>query len=553
MRTISGAVHRLIWPRAHVARPLAISIGLSLLLVTLLGSLAVPPAARAVPIGNRIPWNGNNWYLHGANVPWYNWACDFGCGTSSGVSASSVQTALAPTFAQARTANMHVIRWWVFEGSPWQVTRDAGGVPTGMNPAIYADFDAALALAETYDLYYDFVLFSAPTALPSSWLTDATQRAALANALAPLFSRYAGNPRVLSWEVFNEPEWDVWNNKIDQASVQATVRAIAGAVHTNSSAYVTVGSAMLDGLPMWLGQGLDYYQAHWYDYMSGGNYCAICWTYAQVQSRYNLDAPLVIGEFYAGPDVDALGRFNYWYQNGYAGGWSWSMFPSHTSDQMAIDWAAATTFGSQHSDLGPRTGLAALTPTPTTTRTPSPTASVTSTSTLTPQPTGTRTATSTPTASASPSGTSTPTVTATATRSLTPTTTPTPRGNGRHVHLAVAPAGNGSLQVTVTADTSDCASSNQLTALQFGNSALGTDAVVDLPQLTGISVVPPLAAAANFEGRRGSFTVNWPAGTQQATFTVRRLTANQPTTLPFTVIDGCGTWPTFVGGGSSAF
>jgi hypothetical protein len=26
----------------------------------------------------------------------------------------------------------------------------------------------------------------------------------------------------------------------------------------------------------------------------------------------------------------------------------------------------------------------------------------------------------------------------------------------------------------------------------------------------------------------------------------------QPTTVPFTVVDGCGAWPTFVGGGNAA-
>jgi hypothetical protein len=38
---------------------------------------------------------------------------------------------------------MHVLRWWVFEGDPWQITRNAGGAPVGVTPAVYADFDAA--------------------------------------------------------------------------------------------------------------------------------------------------------------------------------------------------------------------------------------------------------------------------------------------------------------------------------------------------------------------------------------------------------------------------
>ena len=49
------------------------------------------------------------------------------------------------------------------------------------------------------------------------------------------------------------------------------------------------------------------------------------------------------------------------------------------------------------------------------------------------------------------------------------------------------------------------------------------------------------------------FTVNYPPGTRQATFYVARLTAGQVSTVSVDVIDGCGAWPTFVGGGPSAF
>jgi hypothetical protein len=35
-------------------------------------------------------------------------------------------------------------------------------------------------------------------------------------------------------------------------------------------------------------------------------------------------------------------------------------------------------------------------------------------------------------------------------------------------------------------------------------------------------------------------------------FTVERATAGQATTVPFSVLDGCGLWPSFVGGGTGA-
>jgi hypothetical protein len=365
----------------------------------------LPPSTGAPGVGSTVAWNGGSYYLHGANVPWVNWGCDFGCAANSGVSDPSVKALVDAKFASAAAAGMHSIRWWTFEGNPWQIRTDANGTPVAVDAAVYADFDAAMALANKYDLYYDFVLFSGPTAVPTAWLTDATKRAALANALAPLFQRYGTNPRVLSWEIFNEPEFDIWGAKIDQASVQATVRAIGAAVHANGRAYVTVGSAYLDGLSMWTGQGLDYYQAHWYDYMSSGDFCAICTDYAAVRAKYGLDHPLVIGELYVGTDTP--GRFATFYQKGYAGAWSWSLFPDKTSDHLVTDLAQATSFAAARSNLGPR---AALPPdpfptlAPTAVPTAAPTAAPTSAPTVAPSRTPTPQLTGAPGPTSAPTG-----------------------------------------------------------------------------------------------------------------------------------------------------
>lgn len=311
------------------------------------------PPGSVPPSDNRIAWNGANWYLQGVNLPWYNWQLDFGGGTSGGVSSSSVQSALASRFSQLKSIGVHVVRWWVFPGNPWQI-QTTNGTPSGMNPAIYPDFDAALSLAATYDLYYVFVLFSGPMAIPTDWMTDSGKRASLASVLGTLFAKYKDHPRVLTWEVFNEPEWDIWNGAIALQPVKDTVSAIASAVHANCNAYVTVGSAMLDGLPMWKGTGLDYYQAHWYDYMNGGDWDAFDRTYADVKAQYGLDRPVVIGELYCGPDVDPKNRLEKFYANGYAGAWPWSLFPEKTGDGMTIDLGAMGSFVSGHSDIGPK-------------------------------------------------------------------------------------------------------------------------------------------------------------------------------------------------------
>jgi hypothetical protein len=313
-------------------------------------------AAQALTADTRVPWNGERWYLHGANVPWYRWACDFGCGTQNG-GVSGNKPVFETAFSKLKDSQMHNARWWVFPGDPWQITRSSNGAPNGLNPKIYEDFDAALDLADTYDLYYTFVLFSAPSAIPSNWINDPLQRQALADTLGQLFAHYASHPRILAWEVFNEGDFDVWDNKVDRENLRETIKAIAASIHTNTpTAYATTSSGFLDGLPMWVGLGLDLYQAHWYDYMSSGNYCARCTDYAAVVAKYNLDKPLIIGELFAGPSTDALARLEDFYAKGYAGSWPWSLFPDRTDDHLAIDFAAAKSFALNHSDIGPRMG-----------------------------------------------------------------------------------------------------------------------------------------------------------------------------------------------------
>jgi hypothetical protein len=149
--------------------------------------------------------------------------------------------------------------------------------------------------------------------------------------------------------------------------------------------------------------------------------------------------------------------------------------------------------------------------------------------TLTPTPT--RTPTPTPTSTRTPTPTRTPTAT------NTPTSTPFPRPN---VGVQVAPGG-GTLQTTITARDAGCAGgNNQLQALQFTSLA---NATVDVGSPLIATVATPTTVALGTPGNR-------PAS---IALTLRRVTAGQAATAILTVTDGCGAWPTFVGGGPTAF
>jgi hypothetical protein len=147
---------------------------------------------------------------------------------------------------------------------------------------------------------------------------------------------------------------------------------------------------------------------------------------------------------------------------------------------------------------------------------------------FTPTPTRTPTPTFTPTR--------TPTATPTPTRTPTPTATPVPCALRPRVTVNVAPAASGRLDVTVTANTDVYTPTNYLQQIQFGAAVNG---VIDMAGYLSMSPGP-----AN---------VSLPPGTSVAQFTLVRGTPGAASTLPFTVVDSCGSWPTFVGGGPSAF
>lgn len=316
------------------------------------------PTTTAVDLAKSAPlvtWDGEERFLLGANLPWFNWGCDFGCGTgargSFGVSDHEVTTAVAAAIEQGRHAGMDVIRWWVFPGEPWQIEAGADGLPSRIADSVYADFDAALAVADLLDVDYVFTLFSAPSELPAEWLSSEAGRDRLADTLGTLFARYADHPRILTWQLVNEPEWEIWNQIVELDDVRDLAVKVTAAIHQNSSALSSIGSANLEGLQLWGGVGFDYYTAHWYDPMDSGIACAICTDYGEIDGYFGLDAPVVIGEFYGGPDVGLEQRLSAFLAKGYAGAWAWSLLPDHTADGMTIDFGGAAAFAADHSPV----------------------------------------------------------------------------------------------------------------------------------------------------------------------------------------------------------
>ena len=132
-----------------------------------------------------------------------------------------------------------------------------------------------------------------------------------------------------------------------------------------------------------------------------------------------------------------------------------------------------------------------------------------------------------------PAGTAQPPTTPPTTTPTPPTATPTPPpvacSPRPPVQVATAPGGGG-LQVSITATGQN----NQLLAIEIGQT---NNALVDI----GGQV-----------GRTGPFAVDLPGTSASTSFAVRRQSPG-PATVNLAVVDRCGHWTTFVGGGANAF
>jgi hypothetical protein len=110
------------------------------------------------------------------------------------------------------------------------------------------------------------------------------------------------------------------------------------------------------------------------------------------------------------------------------------------------------------------------------------------------------------------------------------TCTPRPQ-----VTVSTASNGDGRLRVTIGSTVPVGTPANRLIAIEF---KAGTNSLVDIAGQTG---------------RTGAFMIPLNDRPSATTFFVGRATSGQPVQLPFAVIDDCGPWQTFVGGGAGAF
>jgi hypothetical protein len=317
----------------------------------LFGGFAQPrPAEAAI---NRIWFAGKNIYLNGVNTPWNDYGQDFGCNYSS----SYFET----MFTNMQAYGVNSTRVWVHTDGRCSPTFNSSGVVTGLPANFYSNLDDFLTRAKNHHVAVILVLWAheldgrfSGVDRTDLILNNSRTDAYINNVLTPMVQRYANNPAILAWEVFNEPDFLLPNEQASNRTVvppyelQRFIGRLAATVHRNSDQYVTVGAAMYkyncdrigsnppdngtcfgnywsdSNLQSASGDSeayLDFYQVHYYNWQAP--YWSF-WTSSGPDYYLYSDKPVIIGEWGIDANQGKSQFLNDTYNANYAGAIAWS-------------------------------------------------------------------------------------------------------------------------------------------------------------------------------------------------------------------------------------
>tara|TARA_R110002096_G_scaffold87831_6_gene201485 strand:- start:454 stop:3195 length:2742 start_codon:yes stop_codon:yes gene_type:complete len=309
-------------------------------------------------VDNRIHYNNQDLWVNGGNIAWVNFGRDIGPGNTPLNDFESM-------FTQVRENGGNTMRFWTHIDGRSTPSWDGNEV-TGPGDGTIEDLRTILDMAWENNVSLVLCLWSFDMLRTSSGTTITNRAKALLedstltetyiqNSLIPMVEALGDHPAIQAWEIFNEPEgmsnefgWgDIRHTAM--ANIQRFVNQTAGAIHrTNPNALVSNGAWSFSALATTsrsksknyysdaeliaaggdsLGT-LDFYMVHYYE--SFGTDLS---PFHHDKSTWNLDKPLVIGEFgvpssslYGIPKEDLYETL---YNRGYAGAlvWQW------------VDWA----------------------------------------------------------------------------------------------------------------------------------------------------------------------------------------------------------------------
>ncbi|XP_045603001.1 mannan endo-1,4-beta-mannosidase [Procambarus clarkii] len=334
----------------------------AMLFLTLLALLGSTTAKRLAVSGTDLTYGGEKVFLNGANIAWNSYGYDFGNGNYNGVLETWVQ--------EIGNAGGNSIRIWVHvEGDSTPIYDDNGFVTACDRTGNFEnDVLSLLDAAEASDVVVDLCMWNGAVMRNQKTIDmiydDAKLDSYIENCLTSLMDKIKGHPALGSFDAVNEAEGSVKIESNSDPCYDTTLIGQQGAGWTGDNipierwlrfigrqnqavraldpeTLITIGSwsqfsendvfpsshnhytdECLNQAAGGSGAEIDFYQMHSYDWQGA-------WTtgapFTVAASDYNLDKPIVIGEFSsacaAGTSLPDL--FEYAYTKGYSGAWTW--------------------------------------------------------------------------------------------------------------------------------------------------------------------------------------------------------------------------------------
>jgi hypothetical protein len=347
-------------------------------------------------------------YWHGCNYPWSSdgttvyYGLDFGANVwGSHLGVSTRRPDVERDFARMASLGFVVVRWFLFTDGRSGLVYDEWGIPSGLDPYVFADLDAALEVARDVGIRLDLVLLDhrwmfkglrdrvpdpatgalldvrLPEGRAQVLVTAAGRDALFDRVFAPVVRRYAPDGEradladaVLAFELMNEPDFVVEEWERDLSSrvsrplpfeiVAQLVSRLSSLVHAHSHALATLGCARFHNLWAWDDEalGLDVLQLHSYPDVRHRDRDED--VFGRPAAALGMKKPVILGEFPADgrrhhplgaapPDRTLEDYLEFAVAGGYRGAWPWSF--SGTDAYGSLPEEALLQFARRHKEL----------------------------------------------------------------------------------------------------------------------------------------------------------------------------------------------------------